>query len=859
MVLLGLTPFALAEDSRARMYAWFDTLGYSSLLKTPLVKVDSWKWADGKKKYGLTHSFGFQLSRSLGHVSLISLEAERVYFPPREPFFDGFWSTKELRLVPWAKRIFGDRKGLSHETNELLNHLDNPISLFILSRACSFVGEEHLSRALYSRSLKALPDGYNKAVYGSLKNQIAGRLTYSVIRDIEAPDTSWLEIRNRLRVLAKHCAGTEYFGLTKEYSSLLDQMVIEDQRRSRGVGRHRNSPDIDDLVYDLKNQRGFERMQPGYCEVFADLRGEKSPAAQLAKIGIPAVPALIRCLDNCYLSRSTAHSLRSTLPEETLRVRDVALQVLNRIAFRSFEANLGRGNLTDWSASRAKMRAMSWLNSVKKLGLAKVFVDDIRAMGVNYIAEAEALVDKFPGQSFEPVRFAVTHEGSSEGRARLVALLARVNDPRAEPLARRLATEDPSLSVRFIAAQVVGAYSGDSAINYLVAVLRNAAPAGRSEVNRQDVIDCLIASHRPEAIASIRAEVKSSEIPFTVDSLVARMTGNGQDRFIMMQPAAVATTALLRKEEETFLAGQLCDRRPIEDGLAYRGKLYPNVSVGEAAAAGLAFLAPSRYRFDLNSLDFDRNRQRVVILNTWRASRGFSILPVPTQHVDSSISTNAARLIRLILLSPTPGTRVRAESELKRLGPNALPQIISALKGAAKDSSKKNLRLIGSHLACTVVDVKLNSNVEGIARWRNRGRSLRGIRLTTHSIVSLLEDLESDFPMKFQTCTIHASRGAGGSGITLAINFGRSTAVGPNSALNEKFVGAGKELGYVSSMNVPLSDEIPYTGSTLDRLLGSSPESPFSFEIEMKHQVPQGSFMGARRQIIEVLVSGAPT
>src|SRR5215471_18539331 len=116
------------------------------------------------------------------------------------------------------------------------------------------------------------------------------------------------------------------------------------------------------------NQNGRQTCQPGSCRVFADERGEQSPAHQLVRLGFDAVPQLIDALEDERFTRSVGFYRDYCFSHHVLRVGDCALEILEQIAGRTFWQGTytNAAMVKDGQAAQTKQLVLAWWNELQR-------------------------------------------------------------------------------------------------------------------------------------------------------------------------------------------------------------------------------------------------------------------------------------------------------------------------------------------------------------------------------------------------------------------------------------------------------------------------------------------------------------
>ncbi len=129
---------------------------------------------------------------------------------------------------------------------------------------------------------------------------------------------------------------SDYSGDSKELKILLEEMAKED-------AAWKEPDDIDKLtlkekiaynIYHLRDLNFYQSSQPGMniLDSSAQTENTYNAAVELKNIGRPAIPYLIKLLDDCRPTRSTGY-LKDSYPSRTiLRYQDAAAQILNELS-----------------------------------------------------------------------------------------------------------------------------------------------------------------------------------------------------------------------------------------------------------------------------------------------------------------------------------------------------------------------------------------------------------------------------------------------------------------------------------------------------------------------------------------------
>jgi hypothetical protein len=215
-----------------------------------------------------------------------------------------------------------------------------------------------------------------------VSDEIAHLLMWQSVEAFADPAVSRRELLARFeRILEKFPGapggpppGDERFGWVpgghprhaREAAALLRQMIAEDEEHARRPARPpaelTRAEQVAELIFRLRDQSARQTTDPGSCNVFADERGEDSPAHRLVRIGSEAVPALIDALGDTRFTRCVGHHRSFYFSHHVLRVGDCALAVLEAIAGRRFwqATYTNAAMVKDGQAAETRQRVLAW-------------------------------------------------------------------------------------------------------------------------------------------------------------------------------------------------------------------------------------------------------------------------------------------------------------------------------------------------------------------------------------------------------------------------------------------------------------------------------------------------------------------
>jgi len=448
---------------------------------------------------------------------------------------------------------------------------------------------------------------------------------------------------------------------------------------------------IDELIRQLETQRGGQMISKGYCDPFFDPRGAESPAAQLAAMGRAALPRLIEAMDDPRLTRSPARD------GYTLRVGEVAISVIERIAMRRFSPFPETMAFDAHEAAKAEV--LAWWERVKDIDLVAERTLAIRGGGREAGHHAASLYEEIGHESL-PVIFEAARAATDLGlRGQLVTIAARGGLARSGDFLREEMRNGPYPASRVRAAAALERLGdGEEALDLMIVEWRKRRDAGfpnepeeRAPLGHASMF--LLGHPAPEALAAltegwsglplgIRSRILSNwrnEWPNTdrvgLLSLPAQNTPEDQlpGLFGSFGYPGSYRAGTLQSDGSVGLGGFIvadptgrslppANREILEQALfpslEETGRRFDDNASGgshgrlcDQAAAILARLHPDRFTFSTDGSWRQREVDRLTMLNQWLEESGKPQRELP-QIPETATETAAGALASISLEFP---------------------------------------------------------------------------------------------------------------------------------------------------------------------------------------------------------------
>lgn len=566
------------------------------------------------------------------------------------------------------------------------------------------------------------------------------------------PQQTWAQLRDRCDRFLRDFPASPHLERAQAMRAVLDRMVADAAKRAPLPAAPTADDRMRDLVFELREQNGKQWGQPGACDVFADPRGEQSPAHRLAAYGLAAIPHLLPAFDDASFTRCIDYHRDFYFSHEVLRVRDVAAAVFGRIT-------------GTWARDRADAERI-W-GELQRKGERGVLAEGA-ARGDAELARR--LLAQFPDAVLPALRTALAGAVEPSCRLELIQVLAGVPGDEAMTLLRA-ELQGADLRARATAATALFLRGErDLAVDAMVAAWPHAKDEPECEHVGLFLATCgaaraitALAAHRELLFDDVFAALGSGEGWLPQVFLPDGTRRNGYYRLANAPPEVEAAI-------EDLLAAALDDTRQW-DG-SWNGT--PDPTTADFAARALQQRWPAQYTFDFAAQRAVRERQVFAAKNVWRTRRG---QPLQTPPALPSLPTLArADTVRLEELVETarressPIARQRLLDAVESLGRGALPAVVRE-RDATKDAERTaQWAALASHLASHVRDVRVAAGSAPLPDdVRMLTTSMPGRRFDVDAFVLILATLGSDGDARPSEVRVTVRRDETGTEIEFAL------------------------------------------------------------------------------------------
>lgn len=779
------TPPTAAEMQSA--FAWFDTLGFPDLAGLQYVRV-----ASGHCLRSINEESNYYFNAFL-------LNAQGETFTLLKPDLMTSTFTKTPPGTEECERVDYEKLDLSREVTAQLeelaqlrsngkriweNHLSYRLGvhaiLLVFARACAANGLNDLAYQAYLSAAElpnaATGEPETKPLRQILEDELAYAMIWRNVEDFGDIAVSRQKLLTRFDEFMRRFPDSQFAILAEGTAMLLRQMVHEDEthaQQNSSLETITLDERVAELIFQLRDQNGHQYSQPGRCDIFADERGENSPAAKLVTLGYPAIPQLISAIDDQRFTRSVDFQRNFFFSHDVVRVGDAALTIIERIAGRSFYVppapNAKRTKAEKIAA--AKVEVIKWWHEAEAKGEKQTLIDAVEAGDENVERQADVLIDRYPDVALEAISVGLRH-ATDRNHAGLVIALTKIKAEQATALLVSIANDCPYLYSRVIAAQALQQRGRSEGITAMIKAWRHLRVSKPDEsTDRETLAEFLATSGNPTAVRALKEGLNKLPIDARVEVIslmrMERCEGSTFRSIGDCQSPELATAV------EELLIRALDDTAEYSASGSWNNKNYYEPRLCDLTGYVLALRWPDRYSFDLEATLIQRDRQIVGLKNVWRKAQGLAPLPVPELPSVAPVADEIIRpLLEQIVRSPD-GEGPQVVREIESLGIGALRPVQEQLNDLGSDHpARSTLTVLATRLANTVREITIKpDSVPLQGKIKAQLETLQGQPLTSNALVDLLLNVTRELSPDTTGIVIRAERADDGTGFALRVRL----------------------------------------------------------------------------------------
>ena len=625
-------------------FEWFSTLGFPDPKGCVLVRVDTggWRQSGEDARREIYEDAFLETTNTAGFTVLTMDLVEQTYAQTNAK------ASGKISPPPVLNGggLFPNRAGFdvltpSNEVAELLGAFQNPSQndlswrygnllddrtvMFAMAWGCWRNGWDSEAQQLYEQFQKMRARGK------TLEDEFGNKMYSRALGGWGNANISRPQLLAQFESVISNYPGSGYVEPAKTNADLLMRMISEDNAHSRtaptNFAQLPVEQQVSKLIFQLRDQTGWQSMNPGRVSVFEDPHGStNTPAHQLARLGYVAVPQLITALDDSTPSRAMGWWYGNILT-----VGDCSEEILERIAGKSFLDNQLSGSMSDTNQLAATRKAIeSWWAEARVKGEKEMLVEGVISPSQNTPAQADLLCQRYP-----EIAVATLIRGDSWVHATLVEKISRLNEPPVADFLNHEMTSQPVLEDRVRAAELLFNRGNVDVVPQMIRVWEN-LPKQKADGEGGGLAEFLAHVDSVPAIQALGWGLRQR--PVNLRYIVTRSIGE-TNAWMVPNKASQATLNAI----EEILVNTLDDTEelPGMTGLANMKTVY-DPRICDLAGYFLAQRWPNRYVFDLSPSLSVRDRQRVECQNVWRRTHNlpvFALPPPPTNHVTPDQAT----------------------------------------------------------------------------------------------------------------------------------------------------------------------------------------------------------------------------
>ncbi len=642
----------VTEQERQAAFAWFDTLGNPDVTHLPFVRIaigrddrmtDS--YSDEKFRYGFL------------------LEDTGTTFTVFLTDFSTWTFSRSVPTVPVAERVGYERIDLKqwvpdwlkwnrapHDTG-MFGGLNPPfdclratdLQAFLVARACSAIGYSKLAAdlcdfAAYGRFVENKdPPPSQPAFQQVLSDELATHNIWTAVLDCGNPAVGRETLLTSFGRFVRNFPTSRYAPQAREAMEMLNTMVEEDRMHARlalkPLAQMPAQDRVRELIFQLREQNGHQNTQPGTCDVFADLKQERSPASQLVTMGLAAIPQLIDHLNDRRLTRSIGFWRNFTFSHHVLRVGDVVEKIIERIAHRTFYSrDYSNGAMVkDGTVVTVKAEIQSWWAQILLLGEKHVLIASVERGDADASYMAERLVEKYPEAALQPIAMGLHKAREGWIRCNMIIALGRLKGQGGTVVLKEQLEQGADLETRHAAAVLLWQRGDKDAVHRMILDWQRLPADDQDKTETDGLIHFLAGCGKVRAINALAANLSRRRVARRASTVLVLNESPywswGQNAKL---PPLADNKARLDQAEQRLLVRELLDTAEYEGFSMGSGNMsFSSPRVCELAGFVLAQKWPNHYKFSNSGTRFDLDQQRIRLYNVWCAANGQRLHSLP--------------------------------------------------------------------------------------------------------------------------------------------------------------------------------------------------------------------------------------
>jgi hypothetical protein len=805
------------EAERSEAFTWFGSLGFPDVKGRPFVRVATGRWYQaGDDTPRNTYVRGFLVEENGDRFTVVTLSLTTETFqgtPAEEVSYKRVgYEASDLATgaAAYLEALRTPPKDGEGDSRPLWGINFHPrTEAFVLAWACWRAGLDKLAAGLFDHAAK-MPTGYgympNDPPTQPLRRLVADDLAHTEMwRAVVAfgdPAVSRAQLLERFERITKNYPNSEHRKRARETALVLRRMIKEGaahaaKQPAGPFERLGKEEQIAELIFQLRDQNGHQYTQPGACDIFDTLNDKKdTPAHRLIDWGYDAVPQLIDALEDHRFTRSVGFHRDFYFSHYVLRVGDCALDILERIAERTFWQSTSTFSYMtlDNQTAGTKEKVQAWYAELQKKGEKRLLIEATERGDRASYRQAWRLLERYPDAALPALLKGIEASKDDSTRALLVGTAADIKDESPLPLLLREVKEGPFAYGRLVAARSLHRRGRPEGVAAMIAEWQGQRPGGRPqsgegprqaegpETGLVSVAEFLANCGQVEAIKALGKDLRKRPVRLrmaVVSSFGSSRTlsvlstggpgslnpGGGDARDNPKAVRAAVTDLLIAALDDT-------DEEVGVSG-TWDGKRFTDPRICDVAGHVLNQLEPEAYPFDLSAPLPRRNRGIVELKNVCRKAQGLAPLPLPAPRVIQAVPVEKLRPLVDELLRTPSDRRSEVEARIEELGLGALPGVLERLgKAGREDPARAALERLARRLAWIVDEVVVaEGSVKPDAALAAKLEAMKGKPFDPDPFLALVRLPVKNLPVSARGLRFSVYRGGDGTGATVKVNL----------------------------------------------------------------------------------------
>jgi hypothetical protein len=866
-------PPALTEE-QVKAFTWFNTLGFPDAKGRPFVRVATGYWSQTGSSPENSYVHGLLLEEKGEDFTVLTLDLTTRSFhktPKNAPEHErvGYekldlskWTADYLK---WLHEAAAKKDDFMRQATRAFGRrqLAERAEIFVIAWVCWRNGLDKEAGQIYNQAagVPAETRGRDRPAEQSFRQGLAvdighGQMWQAVL-DFGHPSVSRPQLLERFERIVRNYPQSEHVTRARETITLLKQMIKEDEEhaKKRAAGKPfeqlSKREQIEELIFQLRDQNGKQDSQPGSCDIFDDFDPETrgrvdkdTPAHQLVKMGYDAIPQLIEVLEDQRFTRSVGYHRDFYFSHYVLRVGDCAEQIITRIAGRSFYQRYSTSGamVKDSEAASVKKRVQDWYEELKKNGAQRMLVEATEKGDWQSVAQAKMLLKRYPDAASASILAGAKAAKEDWARTELVKIAAQIKGDGPLPFLLSEVKDGPFLGSRLAAAEALHKRGRSEGVTAMIVEWNHPRPVpptdrigDHSEFERDMLARFLAHCGKPDAVAALAKDFRRR--PVSQRFFVLLCLGFSDSKAVQ-----VAIVDLLVSELDD-------DEQQIGTIAGLGGKNFSDPRMCDIAGHFLNQLDPQKYPFDASASVAQRDKGIVLLKNAWRKEHGLAALPVPSRVIPAVADDKLLPLVDKFLNSPS-AERSKWRAQIEQLGVGALPGVTRYLEkiGNKEDPRRVALEQLAQRLACIVGDVTIaDDSIKPEGDLARQLEAMKGKPFDPSLFYELVDSATKKLPKGVHAIQLSANRAEDGTGFLVKVALldekraaplrtpgARASNEPPSYNFSDR-VAVGKKS--LHSINMNVGGWLNFDRAPLQQALTEASRAPVNQPIEVYIQV----------------------